>query len=657
MSKYIIIDSGMLGNTLQERLGFADIMLIDNTQKSVLGIAEFAASKCKDNNSAIIFLNADAEINDINDNILDIVLWLRCKHKSLNPIVIYSIYSLEKLLQKNPTNYFIISPGCVFKEDIDVLHNIEEIKKLQPITSLMELKPFLKPRVDEILALYKHRMANYAGMALMLDIVKQVYSKDDINIPDTKILKGNFPDFFAHRKSLYHALLSTYFDFEKLKITDDQKKELSRCNKKKILLVDDLADKGWQPIISQMIYGEPDAKEIKSLEIKVNNDRNKFDFEATKKVLEDEIQSHKPHLILLDLRLSDETGEINTTQLSGYNLLVFLKSSPQYKGVPVIMFTASNNAETIKTILNAGAEAVWTKPGIDEGLSVEDIIKRYDQLLKLTDKVFSDIDTSKFSSLNNSEKIVRGFEEMRNDLLSAAEYIKFRCELLDLKKQNHYFNGFTDIFIDTNYFMSGFNNGDGSEDSIDFAKTILNVYKLVLICRPFKHTIQTGIQIRTVTEPRVIIINNVWDELLEHSKIVARKYYNHRSWQRALLSYSIFRSLFGKYIRTEFNQDLKPELNYIIAGTRKDADTPIIENIINIISGQSFQIPTGNTLKYTTHNTNVLLLTNEQDSGKESENKIPKRLNTEYEKITAPKGNYTILRLKDFNEKINEIKL
>ena len=591
MSKYIIIDSGMLGNTLQERLGFEDIMLIDNTKKSVLGIADFAASKCKDNNSAIIFLNADAEINDINDNILDIVLWLRCKHKFLNPIVIYSIYSLEKLLQKNPSNYFIISPGCVFKEDVDVLHNIEEIKKIQPITSLMELKPFLKLRVDEILALYKHRMANYAGMALILDIVIQVYSKDDINIPDTKILKGNFPEFFAHRKSLYHALLSTYFDFEKLKITDDQKKDLCRCNTKKILLVDDLADKGWQHIITQMLYSNPDANQVKSLKIqtKVENGVNKFDYEATKKALESEIESHKPHLILLDLRLHDEKREIHPTQLSGYKLLELLKTSPRYKGVPVIMFTASRNAEIIKTLLNAGAEAVWIKPGIDEGLNLESIIIRYKQLLELTDKVFNpnyELFNGIQDQTDESYNIANlNIEEIRQKLNIKLDYIRYRIALTQtdaVSQLPDYYNNAHAIYIDANALVTG-------SKSIFYHELIASLLILSLLTKKSGFESQT----KTITCPKVVIMNSVYDELIKMSKTFqfrtkteykTGKFINYDlCCYRAPISMLLVKDLFNNNsVRTEFGRwSLKCEL--LNPKENIAADGYILDEISNLV--------------------------------------------------------------------------
>ncbi len=593
MSKYIIIDSGTLGNTLQTHLDAADTMLIDSKKKSA---SEIADAIIKDKGDAVILLNADAETNNTNEDILDIVLWLRCKHKCLSPIVVYSIYSLEKLLQKTPTNYFIISTGCVFKEDVDVLSSIEEIKKLQPINSTdltkEQFKHYLKPRVDAILKQYKHRMANYAGMALMLDIAKQVYDKKE----DNQILKGKFPDFFAHRKSLDHALLSTYFGLGELKITTEQKQQFKKSNTKKILLVDDLADKGWQPIISQMLYGKHEAKEIISLTIqsKQQKGENKFNFEATKKSLETKIQSHKPHLILLDLRLNDETREIHPTQLGGYKLLTFLKNNPKYKGVPVIMFTASKNAETIKTLLNAGAEAVWTKPGIDEGLNVRGIIKRYEQLLKLTDEIFK----PNYETLNGIQDQTDerygidnlNIEEIRQKLKSKLDYIRYRIALSEkeaIKQLPNNYQSADAIYIDANALITG-------ERDIYYHELIASVLKLSLLTKDseFKY-INGNSKEKNVTCPKVVIMNSVYDEVIKIYKAftfkrkpedISQKFQKYElSCYRASMSLTLIKDLFNdKCVRTEFG---KWDVSWQLENPKENlvADGYIIDEVSNLV--------------------------------------------------------------------------
>src|SRR5690606_25177038 len=94
---------------------------------------------------------------------------------------------------------------------------------------------------------------------------------------------------------------------------------------------------------------------FKSLKIQYND--NQFDLLNTKNELKKTIDNFKPHLILLDLRLNDEEGKKELTELGGFQLLKHLKSDDCLKGLPVIMFTASSNAETIKELITNGAEA------------------------------------------------------------------------------------------------------------------------------------------------------------------------------------------------------------------------------------------------------------------------------------------------------------
>ncbi len=595
MTKYFIIDSSTFGNRLQERLG-PTAFYSDCSTMNALSISDWAVSKIKNDNSVIILLNADAETNDTSDNILNTILWLRCKHGYLNPIVIYSIYSLEKLLQK-PENYFIISPGCVFKEKEYVLSSIENIQKLKPIQNLKGIKPFLKPRVDTLISLYKHEMANYAGMALMLDIARQVHAE----AYDTKILKGNqdnYKEFFSYRKGLPHSILSTYFDLDKLEITEQQKQGLKRNNTKKILLVDDLADKGWQPIISQMLYGNPKAKEIKSLNVETQGEegQNKFDIEAIQKILENEIKLHKPHLILLDLRLNRENGKIHPSQLGGYKLLESLKKNPKYKGVPVIMFTASSNAETIKTLLQAGAEAVWTKPGIEEGLDFDEIIERYEQLLKLTDEVF--IPNYKILNYMNDQEDENfkveliNYDEIRKLLFQKLEYIKYRAQLNNFNFDNFLpepYRSADAIYIDANTLITG-------EGTMKFDQVISSVFKLCILTHKYDFKYLHDNKRRSICYPKVVIMNCVYDETIRIAKVSScnkkSKRRNFEKWDlrfiRATLAQYIVKELFNaKFARTEFGQyfNNKGEPAFKLNDPKENAyaDGYIMDEISNLV--------------------------------------------------------------------------
>ena len=67
----------------------------------------------------------------------------------------------------------------------------------------------------------------------------------------------------------------------------------------------------------------------------------------------------KPQLILLDLNLPG---------LSGLDLLKFIKDIPYLKGIPVILFSTSDNPEDVKASIEFGANAYLTKPDGYENL-------------------------------------------------------------------------------------------------------------------------------------------------------------------------------------------------------------------------------------------------------------------------------------------------
>lgn len=663
MSNYIIIDSNKLyaAKLYKELTGSdvdADECIIDTTNfANASKVFDALSPKIKDDSGKIILINAESELQDKylqHQPIIELLFWIRCRFNNINPVVFYSGVSVNHSLKQTPENYILLSPNCYYYQLPITKSKIETIKNLKPIADV-DLKPYLKPAIN--LEQVRHRYANYAGMALMTKVARGKHKKQN----DKDILESESLKEFTN--SLDYYLLKKYFNLSFKGLSAFSKDEFVPQTKK-VLLVDDLASEGWQTLISQMLYGKSDATEIDTVKIYT---KNKTEFDETKTIveLEKQIKKHKPHLILLDLRLNDEEGKKHLSELGGFKLLSHLKKSHLYKGVPVIMFTASSNAQTVKQLIGNGSYCVWTKPGIDEGLSVNGIIKRYDQLLQLVTEVFTGIDTSNLATLNNNvkaDKNTLSFEEMREDLLNQARYIRYRSELQEMKQQNHYFNSFTDIFIDTNSLMSGENYNNGN--SFDFAETILNIYKLAQICRPQEHIISVNGNDKKFSVSRLIVLNFVIDEIIEKTKINDDD--QPKNWKRALLGYSVIRALFdnNKNIRTEFcyvDSAGTPKTKLQEPVKRHYADPVIMKEIIQIVSGNNFAIKQGSkniNACYKTADTNVLLICNENPKKKKKGDNLPKDLMKKYNDLkNQNKGKIEILRLVEFNKKMKEILL
>jgi len=575
MSNYLIIDSNKryaaeLYKALTGSDVDADECIIDTTNfVSASKVFIVVNPKIKDNSKKIVLINAETELKDNylqHQPIIELAFWIRCRYNSLNPIVFYSGVSVNHSLKQNPENFILLSPNCYYYKLPITKSNIEAIQKLKPIAEV-DLKPYLKPAIS--LEQVRHRYANYAGMALMLKVALIKH----YGIKGSDILKSQSLDDFM--SSLDYHLLKTYFN---LNYKDFPKKIDATGfipHIKKILLVDDLAVEGWKAIIGQMIYGNSSAAEIKSVTLqkmdKSETDKTQvYDEAKTIEELETQIKEHKPHLILLDLRLNDEEGRKNLSELGGYKLLSHLKKSPLYKGVQVIMFTASSNAETVKQLIGNGAYGVWTKPGIDEGLTVNGIIKRYDQLLQLVSEIFNpDYSFTKNLNDNYEEKFQideLDIEKVCNLLLSKVDFIKYRLELFSKSERENLipepYKSADAIYIDSNLFISG-------EGIYNYPDMITSVVKLALLTRESECSFISGTHNSNTLLPKVVIMNPVFDEVMKYAKTGScekiidevidnsgNKSYKFNRYKlayiRAALSQLIIKNLFeGKAVRTE----------------------------------------------------------------------------------------------------------
>ena len=120
---------------------------------------------------------------------------------------------------------------------------------------------------------------------------------------------------------------------------------------KRILLIDDEADKGWDDVMCKML---PNS-EFKTIQEQVP------DYESLSDGAKRQIESGKYDLIFLDLRMNGVTEEdtIGPNEFSGMKILKAIKN--QNKGNQVIMFTASNKAWNMKALLDEGADGYYIK--------------------------------------------------------------------------------------------------------------------------------------------------------------------------------------------------------------------------------------------------------------------------------------------------------
>ncbi len=273
------------------------------------------------------------------------------KEKSLIPIVFTSTQTLYQILIKSKIYGHIFSTvGSYFINPDKVKTEISEVKPILVHEYKTGFLDVVTIRPDETLG--KHSLANIWG-AYTLDKVAK-----------TRVFENN-DTLKKQRAQLYLKFVSAFnFDFSTLNpggikiigniVLGDPIKIASKDMK--ILLIDDEADKGWEPVLRK-IFKTSQAEDFKVINQKVK------DYDAFSQDNKDLIEGGNFDLFLIDLRLNglDEEDEANTRNFSG--IKVFKKIKELNNGNQAIIFTASNKTWNLKYLLDEGANGYYLKEG------------------------------------------------------------------------------------------------------------------------------------------------------------------------------------------------------------------------------------------------------------------------------------------------------
>lgn len=487
---------------------------------------------------------------------IEVLLFLRCKHFITNPIICVGFEPLHSILQRQPQNIILCSPGTVYKQL--PFRNFEELH-IPVLNDLAQLKPFIKPAIN--IKKIRHEAANWVGMGYMYRAILTIKEPD---LPDPNLINPNPQNgmtYYMYQNSLEYSLLSFYYDNPVIvdstrnegiiKAIKEIRNKLQSKNPR-ILLVDDMAKDGWGKLFCYSIYNQPESDNFLISDFLNNTKNNSSVIEITI----NEIDKHKPELLLLDLRLSNQPEAISVESLDGYRVLLAVKK--KHPGLPVIMSTATNNGQTIKKLIAAGADGVWTKQGLDEKAGLHENLNRLFEFLSLTDESlnkFSKYQNTRAEEFSLSEPILDTnvnkspleiIQEPIDPLIQEKLFAylnHLRYSLSDSKNYNSQLtkniSSFSEIFIDTNIFIEGSLIYPGQVEN--FISLLGSLYVLAKIT-----------YLQNENNPKVIIMNSVIDEIIKLSKI---KNERGKSKQfRAQLAYSLVSFMFSEEIvKTEIN--------------------------------------------------------------------------------------------------------
>lgn len=339
------------------------------------------------------------------------------ENKTLVPILFVSKLSLNTiLLQAEIFSQILTTKGVTFSE-----FNIEDIKtELEYISSLSKrdyLMKFLKIihiQPDEVIG--RHSLANMWGAYAM-----DKASNANAALPFNSELKNKlYFKYVSANNSLNKLNASKLKVVGKVNLGDVNK---INCENKKVLLIDDESDKGWE-IILRKILKVKDPKDFVVINEKVK-DFNSFS-NKSKRIIENE----KFDLYLVDLRLngSDENLNSETKSFSGMTVLQKIKSIN--KGYQVIMFTATNKAWNLKALIDAGAEGYYMKESPEYNFSRKLSEENYTQFKKNVEecfkrgylaKIYEQLENAKRKTTNKDKDFIK---ESNTSLKMAWELLK-----------------------------------------------------------------------------------------------------------------------------------------------------------------------------------------------------------------------------------------
>jgi CheY-like chemotaxis protein len=313
---------------------------------------------------------------------------------------------LHKLLLERKNNYkdIALERG---KVDTEIKRKINELtdneRELNTLVAVnVEENSFLKKIVAKILRNETEQKVQQRIQQLMEN--KQSLDQEISHLSDYQYILDSIEKekerIYEANRAANRQLLSLQQKLEKeLSFTSenfslDQIRETLKKEQPKIVYVDDQADEGWAAILQRIIYGGESDAFVKIVPEK----------EHTFGEIADEIITNleNAQLLILDIRLKNESGQIIPSALSGFQVLKYLRK--RFIACPVLIVTASNKIWSLKEAFVNGACALWTKEGLDTPLDTRESVENY---LRLIDLIYSlTRNTSLFEIISNIYKTI-----------------------------------------------------------------------------------------------------------------------------------------------------------------------------------------------------------------------------------------------------------
>ena len=279
---------------------------------------------------------------------LTIAMHIRLSVSSLKtisflPILLVSYLPLQSFLALGEcSQFFLAQSGYAFCSPVEANSAIKELSSISADQFTEDFLDRIQIRPDANIG--PHSMANQWGA----DLLNRIISKDDTQETE---------EISRQKSTLYYKYIFLSTTPLNAILHDEPSREFRRNERcvatgKKILLIDDEADKGWSAVMSSWFLGHA-VFEVISHPVK--------DFEDLPEPCRSKVVAGFYDLYLLDLRMlgTQEEDIYDTNEFSGMKILKAIKRHNQ--GNQVIIMTASNKAWNMKSLIAAGADGYYIK--------------------------------------------------------------------------------------------------------------------------------------------------------------------------------------------------------------------------------------------------------------------------------------------------------
>ena len=327
------------------------------------------------------------------------------KEKAFAPILLVSDFSLQSFLSLGECSQFFLSQsGYAFCLPEEVRPAINAIKGITVDGYVEEFLSQIQIHPDATIG--NHSMANQWGA----DVLYRIVCKDDSE--ETEQIKKEKTKLYYKYIYLKTVPIKDVLSDKATKIY--RRNEMCNATQKKILLIDDEAEKGWASVMKNWLFGYA-AFDVVNQQIEKYED---IPEDIKKKISKDYYD-----LYLLDLRLRgvQEEGVYEAEGFSGMKVLRSIKALNV--GNQVIIMTASNKAWNMKSLLDAGADGYYIKESPELQLP----------------KSFSEANFRSFSrdvkkSLDSGYKkvIYKEIIDLKRDILSSTKICAVANEIISI---------------------------------------------------------------------------------------------------------------------------------------------------------------------------------------------------------------------------------